>query len=52
MQLDVADAALLRDAQAHPENYQTLAVRISGWNARFVTLDRQWQEMVIAQNGG
>ena len=48
----MADTALLRDAQEHPENYQTLAVRISGRNARFVTLDRQWQEMVIARNGG
>jgi formate C-acetyltransferase len=52
MQLDVADAALLREAQANPEDYKTLAVRVSGWNARFITLDREWQEMVIAQNGG
>ena len=34
----------------HPEDYQTLSVRVSGWNARFVTLDKQWQDMVIAQN--
>lgn len=52
MQLDVADAALLREAQENPEDYKTLAVRVSGWNARFITLDREWQEMVIAQNGG
>lgn len=52
MQLDVADAALLREAQEHPENFKTLSVRVSGWNARFITLDKQWQEMVIAQNGG
>ena len=50
MQLDVADAALLREAQKHPENYQTLSVRISGWNARFVTLNKGWQDMVIEQN--
>lgn len=50
MQLDVVDAALLREAQEHPENYQTLSVRVSGWNARFVTLDREWQDMVIEQN--
>ncbi|MBO5217777.1 MAG: glycyl radical protein, partial [Clostridia bacterium] len=49
MQPDVADASILRDAQAHPENYQTLSVRISGWNARFVTLNREWQNMIIGE---
>ena len=47
MQIDVADAEILKDAQKHPENYQSLAVRISGWNARFVTLSKEWQDMVI-----
>jgi autonomous glycyl radical cofactor GrcA len=41
---------ILRKAQENPSEYQTLAVRVSGWNARFVTLDKQWQDMVIAQN--
>lgn len=50
MQPDVADAKILRDAQERPEEYQTLSVRVSGWNARFVTLNKEWQEMVIAQN--
>ncbi len=50
MQPDIADVSVLRDAQEHPEDYQTLSVRVSGWNARFVTLDRQWQDMVIQQN--
>ena len=50
MQIDVVDASLLRRAQEHPEDYQTLSVRVSGWNARFVTLNREWQEMVIEQN--
>ena len=50
MQPDVADAALLKEAQAHPEDYQTLSVRVSGWNARFVTLNKEWQDMVIEQN--
>ena len=47
MQIDVIDDGVLRDAQAHPENYPTLAVRISGWSARFVTLDENWQRMII-----
>lgn len=50
MQPDVVDASLLREAQEHPEDYQTLSVRVSGWNARFVTLDKEWQDMVIEQN--
>ena len=50
MQPDVVDVSVLKYAQEHPEDYQTLSVRVSGWNARFVTLDKQWQDMVIAQN--
>ncbi len=50
MQPDVVDASLLKEAQKCPENYQTLSVRVSGWNARFVTLNKEWQDMVIAQN--
>ena len=49
MQPDVVDAQILREAQEHPENYQTLSVRVSGWHARFVTLSREWQNMVIEQ---
>lgn len=51
MQLDIADTALLKAAQEKPEDYQTLSVRVSGWNARFVTLNKQWQDMIIAQTG-
>lgn len=50
MQPDILDAAVLKDAQKNPENYQTLSVRVSGWNARFVTLDQEWQNMIIEQN--
>jgi len=47
MQVDVVDNETLRDAQRHPEKYPNLAVRISGWSARFVTLNEQWQNMII-----
>lgn len=47
MQMDIVDDAILKDAQLHPEKHPELAVRVSGWSARFVTLDAQWQEMVI-----
>ena len=51
MQPDIADTALLRAAQENPEEYLTLSVRVSGWNARFVTLNKGWQDMIIAQTG-
>lgn len=51
MQPDIIDAEILKEAQKNPEKYQTLSVRVSGWNARFVTLNKEWQDMVIAQAG-
>ncbi len=49
MQTDVVDNDVLRDAQAHPEKYPNLSVRVSGWSARFATLARDWQEMIITR---
>lgn len=51
MQMDVIDNTILLEAQKHPEKYQNLAVRVSGWSARFATLDPQWQQMIIERNG-
>ena len=50
MQLDIADAELLKKAQEQPEDYQNLSVRVSGWNARFVTMNKEWQDMVIERS--
>ncbi len=47
MQFDVIDNRTLLEAQAHPELHRDLSVRISGWSARFVTLSREWQQMII-----
>ena len=47
MQTDVVDTAMLLEAQQHPELYPNLSVRISGWSARFATMDKYWQDMVI-----
>lgn len=49
MQIDVSDRKILEEAQKHPENYPNLAVRVSGWSARFVTLSREWQDMIIGR---
>lgn len=46
MQLDTVDAQTLREAQRDPETYKTLSVRVSGWNARFITLEKEWQSMI------
>ncbi len=50
MQIDVVDTDLLRDAQSHPEKYPNLPVRVSGWSARFATLSKEWQDMVIQRS--
>lgn len=47
MQLDVIDAEALHRAQEDPQSYRSLSVRVSGWNARFVTLGEEWQNMII-----
>lgn len=50
MQLDTVDLETLLAAQKNPEAYKTLSVRVSGWNARFITLKKQWQDMIIERN--
>jgi len=43
----VVTSDMLRDAMAHPENYRNLIVRISGYNAYFVTLNTDMQRELI-----
>ena len=45
--VDVLDTKTLINAREHPDQYQNLAVRVSGWNSRFVTLSKEWQDMII-----
>ncbi|HOS28205.1 MAG TPA: pyruvate formate lyase family protein [Deltaproteobacteria bacterium] len=47
MQFNVVDSRTLRDAMANPENYRDLIVRISGYNAYFVSLNTQQQLELI-----
>lgn len=37
----------LRDAQAHPEKYQNLQVRVCGWNVLFNNMDKREQDAYI-----
>ena len=50
IQLNTVDADTLKDAQANPEKYPQLIVRIWGWSAYFVELDKRFQDHVIARS--
>lgn len=47
MQFNVVDRNTLMDAQAHPENYQHLVVRVAGYSALFTTLSKALQDDII-----
>lgn len=47
IQFNVVDTALLRDAQANPEKYPDLLVRVAGYSAYFTQLHREVQEDII-----
>ena len=47
LQLNTVNAEKLRDAQKNPEKYRQLVVRIWGWSAYFVELDKEYQDHVI-----
>lgn len=49
IQFNVFDAATLRDAQLHPENYPTLMVRVAGFSVLFTSIDRQLQDDIISR---
>ena len=47
IQINVVDNETLRDAQEHPENYRNLLVRVAGYSAFFVDLEKSIQENII-----
>ncbi len=47
MQFNVVSRETLRDAQAHPENYKSLVVRVAGYSALFTTLSKSLQDDII-----
>lgn len=49
LQLNTVNLEKMLDAQQHPENYKQLVVRIWGWSAYFVELDKEYQDHVIAR---
>ena len=49
LQLNAVDLEQMKDAQLHPENHRQLVVRIWGWSAYFVELDKPYQDHVMAR---
>ena len=47
VQFNVVSRETLLDAQAHPEKYKTLVVRVAGYSALFTTLSRSLQDDII-----
>ncbi|MGN8635323.1 glycyl radical protein [Eubacterium pyruvativorans] len=49
VQFNCIRSETLRDAQAHPENYRDLLVRVAGYSTQFVNLSRSMQDAIIAR---
>jgi len=50
LQLNVVDNRVLRDAQEHPERYESLVVRVGGFSAYWNQLGREMQEAIISRS--
>ena len=49
MHINVFDSDTLRDAQAHPEKYQDLQIRVCGWNVLWNNICKEEQDGFIRQ---
>jgi pyruvate formate-lyase/glycerol dehydratase family glycyl radical enzyme len=49
LQFNVIDAETLLEAQADPDRFQHIAVRVSGFSMRFCLLDKTMQDHIIAR---
>ena len=45
----IVDHGILEDAQKHPEKYPNLIVRVSGFSAIFVNLDKDVQDELLSR---
>ena len=48
---NIFNADLLRDAQAHPEKYENLQVRVCGWNVLWNNMPKSEQDVYILRSG-
>ena len=49
LQINPTGTETLKDAQAHPEKYPDLSVKVSGYSARFIDLRKELQDDIIAR---
>ena len=49
VQFNCISSETLRAAQAHPEDYKDLLVRVAGYSTQFVNLSRSMQDAIIAR---
>lgn len=47
VQFNILSAETLTEAQLHPEKYRSLIVKVAGYSAQFVMLDRSLQDQII-----
>lgn len=47
IQFNIVDAAILMDAQEHPEEHQELLVRVAGYSAYYVQLTKRLQNEIL-----
>jgi formate C-acetyltransferase len=52
LSFNVVSPETLIDAQKHPEQYKDLLVRVHGYSAHFITLSREYQNLIIERAGG
>jgi pyruvate-formate lyase len=49
LHINVFDANTLRDAQAHPDQYRDLQIRVCGWNVLWNNINQTEQDAFIRQ---
>ena len=49
LQINPISSETLKDAQAHPEKYPDLSVKVTGYSARFIEVGRSLQNDIIAR---
>lgn len=49
LQINILDPEVLKEAQAHPQDYRHLLVRITGYNAYFTSIGKELQDEIIAR---